>query len=222
LNRAVRVPAETLREVTASLSAGDRDEMAVPSYSHANPLIRWLFWKRLDTAIALADLKPSERIFEFGVGSGVLLPTYHSIAARVAATDLHLEPAREMARRRGFPTEFVTVTNFPAWSAAQAGSFDAIFALDVLEHVEGDELIEVSGLFRRLLAPGGRLIVSGPTESLAYKLGRFVAGFHGEYHHRNIFDIDRELRAKWKTERALFVPRLPLPRAFLLTRYAPL
>jgi 2-polyprenyl-3-methyl-5-hydroxy-6-metoxy-1,4-benzoquinol methylase len=222
LNRAVRAPAETLREVTASLSADDRDEMAVPSYSHANPLIRWLFWRRLDMAIALADLKPAERIFEFGVGSGVLLPTYHSIAARVAATDLHLEPAREMARRNGFPTEFVSVPEFPVWCAAQAGGFDAILALDVLEHVEGNELTRVSGLFRRLLAPGGRLIVSGPTESLAYKLGRRIAGFHGEYHHRNIFDIDRELRAQWKSEREIFVPRRPLPRAFLLTRYVPL
>ncbi|MPZ23937.1 MAG: methyltransferase domain-containing protein [Dehalococcoidia bacterium] len=223
---AVRISPTTLKAVTATLHGHDRDEMAVPSYSHWNPAIRALFWKRLDTALEFADLKPGDAVLDFGVGSGIMLPSYHAADARIAATDLHVEPARAMARERNLPAEIVPIEAFPAWVDTNTEAIDCIFALDVLEHVEPEELVALSATFKRLLKPGGRLVVSGPTESFMYKAGRAVAGFlnshyRGEYHHRDIFDIDRELRAQWRVERATWVPRRPLPRAFLLTRYAP-
>jgi hypothetical protein len=63
--------------------------------------------------------------------------------------------------------------------------------------------------------------VSGPTESVLYQIGRFVAGFHGDYHQRSIFDIERVLRARWRPEDTRIVPRPPLPCAFHVTRYRP-
>jgi 2-polyprenyl-3-methyl-5-hydroxy-6-metoxy-1,4-benzoquinol methylase len=193
--------------------------MAVPSYDHWNPLIRWLFWKRLDTALELAAPPPGCRVFEFGVGSGVLLPTYRTFASRVAVTDLHLAPAREMARRADCSAEFVESSAFPEWVGRNRGDFDVVFALDVLEHVGDEELTNLSRLFGGLLKSEGALIVSGPTETVFYKLGRLIAGFRNEYHRRNIFDIDRELQADWRTEDSRLIPRRPLPQAFLLTRY---
>ena len=35
--------------VTSDMSEHDKDEMAIPSYLHSNPLIPWLMWKRYET-----------------------------------------------------------------------------------------------------------------------------------------------------------------------------
>jgi 2-polyprenyl-3-methyl-5-hydroxy-6-metoxy-1,4-benzoquinol methylase len=217
-----RVPAADLLEVTASLAPHDRDEMAVPSYCHKNPLIRRLFWRRLDLALELAELRPGSAVLELGIGSGILLPSFRARgASRVVGVDLELGPSREMARRLGIALEQVHAPELQRWAEQNQGAFDAIFALDVLEHVDTSELEPLSLSFVSLLKKGGRLIVSGPTESLAYKLGRMVAGFKNHYHHRNIFDIERVLHKSWAPTAARRLPRFPLPQAFSITRYAP-
>lgn len=193
--------------------------MAVPSYAHWNPLIRWLFWQRLDAAVRFADLAPGVAVLDFGTGSGILLPSLAPVAHRIVATDIELAPSQATAAARSIGVEFVKISDFRQWMAANHGTLDCIFALDVLEHVETQELRDLSIAFRSLLRPGGRLIVSGPTETAAYKLGRAIAGFKNEYHHRDIFDIDRVLVADWRVTGRTFLPRFPLPRAFVITRY---
>jgi 2-polyprenyl-3-methyl-5-hydroxy-6-metoxy-1,4-benzoquinol methylase len=195
--------------------------MAVLSYCHRNPLIRWLFWRRLDQAWRLAGVRPGEAVFDFGIGSGVLLPSLKPLAGRVAGSDLHLEPARAMAAQLDMRVELVESGGLARWAAANDGRFDCILALDVLEHVEAEELRELSRLFTQLLRPSGRLIVSGPTETLAYRLGRRLAGFRNDYHHRTVYDIDDELRRRWCRCAAVVAPPWPLPRAFLISRYQP-
>ena len=55
-------------------------------------------------------------------------------------------------------------------------------------------LIEESDLVN-LLKPGGRLVISGPTENILYQIGRRLAGpeYSGQYHERGIAEIKREL-----------------------------
>ena len=220
--KASRLAPSELLVVTAELPKAERDEMAVPSYCHANPLVRWLFWTRLDVAVDLAQLAPGGAVLEFGIGSGVLLPSFRRYGQqRVVGVDVELRPAQAMADRLGVQTELVKAADFPAWAGAEQGKFDTVFALDVLEHVGNDELEQVSRSFAQLLKPGGCLIVSGPTESLAYKVGRFVAGFENRYHHRNIFDIEQVLARRWAAVCVRRVPFFPLPRAFSITRYQP-
>lgn len=219
LRKAVRVSPAELRAATAALAPAERAEMAVPSYSHKNPLIRWLFWQRLDAAIRFADLAPGVAVLDYGTGSGILLPSLASVAKRIVATDIDLAPSQATANARSITAEFVSVPDFGQWAATNQRALDCIFALDVLEHVETEELRDLSTSFRSVLRPGGRLIVSGPTESAAYKLGRALAGFKNEYHHRNIFDIDRVLVTQWQVTARTFLPRFPLPRAFVITRY---
>ena len=214
----VRVPEDLLRRVVAHLPREVVNETAVPSYTHANPLIRWLFRKRLDTALALARIQRTDRVLDFGTGSGILLASLARLAGHVAATDLDVTPARQLVAALGLPVEIVGPAEYPAWSADHAGQLDVIMALDVFEHFTAGELATVSARLRALMATGGRLVVSGPTESTAYQIGRRIAGFRNTYHYRSVFDIDAQLREHWRPEATRFVP--PVPRAFLLTSYA--
>ena len=219
--RAVRVRREVLVSTVDPLSTADRDESAVPSYCHRNPLVRRLFWQRLDAAATLADLRSVGRVLDYGAGSGVLLPTLDRSGCHVVATDLHLEPCRRMVAKLGVGAELVPFERFDAWVEENVGRFDRIFALDVLEHVDEQVLRRLSARFHALLAPSGRLVESGPTESRTYRVARALAGFAGNYHHRNVYDIDATLRTDWTVERTTRLPRWPLPQGFLVTRYAP-
>ena len=73
-----RVPVDEIRDITATTIAGmsdhDRDEMAIPSYLHANPLIRWLMWRRYETIARFLDRVDGDTAFEFGCGLGLFLP----------------------------------------------------------------------------------------------------------------------------------------------------
>jgi 2-polyprenyl-3-methyl-5-hydroxy-6-metoxy-1,4-benzoquinol methylase len=220
--RAIRIERSRLQGAAAPVPAAERAEMAVASYCHPNPAIRWLFWRRLDTALAFARVGAGERVLDFGTGTGILLPSLVAAGARVAATDVELRPARTLVAERALDVEIVPAAEQPAWLAAHPVAVDCIFALDVLEHLDEPELGPLCERFREVLSPAGRLVVSGPTESLAYAIGRFVAGFKGEYHHHTVFDLDRLLvRGGWRPEARRREPPWPLPRAFLVTRYTP-
>ena len=56
------------------MSDHDRDEMAIPSYLHGNPLVRWLMWKRYEIIAKLSKIESGDTVLEFG-WSGLFLPT---------------------------------------------------------------------------------------------------------------------------------------------------
>jgi 2-polyprenyl-3-methyl-5-hydroxy-6-metoxy-1,4-benzoquinol methylase len=219
--RAERVSARVLREVASRLTVDQRAEMAVPSYCHWNPLIRWLFWARLDAALTLAALRPDDVVVDFASGTGVLLPSIRAAGASFIGTDLLPQPTEGMLRLTGLPGRTMTLDDFATWAAAHPRSVDCIFALDVLEHVDDAELVMWSTAFAALLRAGGRLITAGGTETTPYKLGRAVAGFKNDYHHRSILDADAVVRRTWTRDRAIFLPPRPLPRAWFVARYWP-
>jgi 2-polyprenyl-3-methyl-5-hydroxy-6-metoxy-1,4-benzoquinol methylase len=97
-------------------------------------------------------------------------------------------------------------------------AYDWIFAIDSLEHNEnfGELLTAIS----QKLAPGGVLVLSGPTESGLYRLGRRIAGFAGGYHKTNIYDIEQQARRILRqVDRATIFPGLCL---FSLSAWQPL
>jgi SAM-dependent methyltransferase len=188
---ATRIDPVLLHEVAnAEPDAARRDEMAGPSYLHAIPFVRWVFWKRLDvvTHYLMADAGAYDAGLDFGCGLGVMLPTLSAVSRQVYATDLVMAPARRLA-------DALHISNVAFVAPADLGqriapaSLDFVVSTDVLEHV--DDLPAVVDRFLALLKPGGRLVVSGPTENGIYKIGRLLAGFGGKgaYHHTDIHRI---------------------------------
>jgi len=207
-----------LAATRADIPERDRDEMAIPSYTHGNPLIRWLMWRRYEEIARLALLAPGETVLEFGCGIGLFLPTLAGEGRRVSAIDLFPQFARTLTQQLhldvAFPERIEAIPDH---------SQDLIVAADVLEHV--DDLPGWVRAFHTRLKPGGRMLVSGPTENVAYRIGRFVAGFSGkgEYHHTDIADIRQVFEAGGfrVTDRANLPFALP-PHLFQVFRCQPI
>lgn len=188
-----RLAREQIRSITSmkveDISDHDRDEMAIPSYLHINPLIRWLMWKRYDQVAAIMDER-NRTALEFGCGIGLFLGELCKRCEKVYAIDLFPQYAMENCRQQGLEVTFAEDIE-----AIEDGSIDVIVAADVLEHItELDACLE---RFERKLRDGGQLLVSGPTENSLYRIGRLVAGFAGkaDYHHTNIYALAENIQS---------------------------
>jgi SAM-dependent methyltransferase len=192
-----RVSADLLERIAKSLSDEDRAEMAIPSYLHRNPALRWMAWRRLEVVVdALGRLAPPKGTgslaLDFGCGSGVLFRDTLLRYDRVIGVDLVLSAARSLVSELQLANVSLH-TPAEADSVVAPGSVDVLIAAEVLEHV--DDLPPTLTQFKTWLKPGGRLLVSLPTENALYRFGRRLAGFHGHYHHSNAASIDRKIRA---------------------------
>jgi len=154
-----------------------RDSMAIPSFLHPNPLVRWLVWRRYEIIGSICNFQPGESVLEFGCGPGFFLPELSARGCRIMALDLFPQFAKDLCTVSGISATFPD-----SMQDIADGSVNTIVAAQVLEHIENPS--EYYAEFRRLLATGGRLIVSLPTENLLYKAGRIFAGFmnKGDYH----------------------------------------
>lgn len=184
------------------ISEADQAEMAIPSYLNNNPLIREIFWRRYDRVFRLFALKPEMVVCEFGCGIGAFLPTLVAHTAKVYAVDLFPQYAQAVAEELNLPVEFsISLEEVPD------GSLDVLYAVEVLEHL--DDLPAGIQLIARKLKPGGRLIMSGPTESTLYKIGRFMVGYnkYHEYHRNNVYMLKQGiLENGFRLERTAFFP----------------
>jgi 2-polyprenyl-3-methyl-5-hydroxy-6-metoxy-1,4-benzoquinol methylase len=204
-----RASSDLLERISRDLSHEDRAEMAIPSYLHRNPALRWMAWQRLEVVVAalqrLAPRKaPGSLAVDFGCGSGVLFKDSLARFEKVVGVDLVLDAAKALVSELGL-ADVQLCSPAQADAQIEPGSADVIIAAEVLEHV--DDLPPTLGQFKNWLKPGGRLLVSLPTENVLYRLGRRLAGFSGHYHHSNAASIDAKMRAfGFRRERRLQIP----------------
>lgn len=183
-----------LRDSTKGFASSILDEMAVPSYTHWNPVVRWLMWRRLDVVQGFCTDFDIERALDYGTGTGVMLPFLSKTAKHVVALDQLISPAERLCKRYELGNvELYEIDALPVPLSDE--STDLILCLDVLEHIQ--QLQEVTEELARILKPGGKLVVSGPSENPVYKLGRLLAGFRqgATYHCWNIDDVNSALKA---------------------------
>ncbi|KKK93945.1 hypothetical protein LCGC14_2687800 [marine sediment metagenome] len=201
--------------ITHELDASDIDEMGLPSYLDGSWLSRRMAWGKLDVLITLASFQPEDVVLDFGCGTGILLALINKRVKKVFATDINPRMAKLVVRELGIANvEFLPVEAVPQ---LPSGEVTKIVAANVLEHVP--DLQRVITDFGKIMAPTSRLIVSGPTENLLYRFGRWTVGFSGDYHVRGIDDIFAEVGSSedlvLQSQRAF-----PLPGPFCLYRIA--
>ena len=186
---------KTFTEIINETNNEDIDEAALPAYAHKNVFIDYLFWKRIEIANTYANKGAKcKRILDFGCGSGVLSYLLAKNGHQVTSTDIEFSPLNLVKEKINFPNNISFIEDDIISNKLENNSFDIIFALDVLEHIEN--LSEYIQLFEELLKPNGVIIVSGPSENIFYRIGRKFAGkrFTGDYHVTDISKIKKEFK----------------------------
>jgi len=119
----------------------------------------WLFRVRRNLIYSIFEeynIKNDMRILDYGCGSGFIVGQLQARGYDACGTDISRE-AVEYGTSQGiknlYPTNGVEVD-------FSDGSFDLILAMDVVEHINEDNLVIKE--FERLLKPNGRLIITVP------------------------------------------------------------
>lgn len=181
------------------------EETCIPSYCHPNLAAAYLSWWRLYTAVGLARRHASwEAVLDFGAAVGELRRLLPATIGRYDFIEQNDRAARYL-------TEQFSSARRETLDSAPAGGYSCIFALDALEH--NTDFAQLLERLAAKLAPDGVFIMSGPTESHLYRLGRRIAGFDAHYHETNIYAIEAAARALLKPiEVCQLPPLLPLFR----------
>jgi SAM-dependent methyltransferase len=151
-------------------------------------LVAWSHARRFATGLRIARRFSDRRILDYGSGDGTFLAlTMMADAPPAAAVGAELLDDVIADCRTRYQAEprmsFVQVTSLD--SPDHARRYDAVFCMEVLEHVFDwePELARMS----RLLAPGGTLVVSVPVETgvpvLVKQVVRTIAGWRKVGHY---------------------------------------
>jgi SAM-dependent methyltransferase len=120
---------------------------------NAEPSVAWWDHKYLPL---LEGLERGAPILELGCGAGELLAYLERRGfSHAMGIDISSEQV-ELARGRGVHAEVVDALDF---LGSAEDSYDAIVAVDLLEHLSRDELVRLAPLIFGALQPGGRLLV---------------------------------------------------------------
>lgn len=206
------IPRALLQEMLAGLPPEQAAEMAIPSYLHRNPVMRWMATRRLDV---LADWaaqygQRDGAALDYGCGTGILFPALRPFFRTLYGVDLNLQPAAMLTERLGIAEVRLLLPEAVESEIADA-SLRVVICGEVLEHIA--DLPPLLQRLRRKLKPEGHLLVTVPTENRLYRLGRSLAGFSGEYHVGHAASIYRQiLDAGFCLRRRKYIP-LPGPLA---------
>lgn len=178
-------------------------------YTHKNPLVRWVFWKRLEVMLNLANHFDS-RVLDFGAGSGVFMPSLSKNFEEVYCLDSKTD-ALNYVKEKYQLNNVKIIKSEGNKLPFKNNFFDIIFAADVLEHFRDSTKIQRE--FRRVLKINGCLIVSGPTENFIYKLSRKIMfGYKKPTdHYTNAKEIIKKSAELFEMEEIKTIPSKIIP-----------
>jgi 2-polyprenyl-3-methyl-5-hydroxy-6-metoxy-1,4-benzoquinol methylase len=105
----------------------------------------------------------AEAILDYGCGTGLLLARLAEQGHRVAGSDTS-EQSLEGVRHRLQRYDSFLGAFTPDALLAEGRQFDAILAVELVEHLPDAWLDHVLGILRRLLRPNGRVVVTTPNQ----------------------------------------------------------
>jgi SAM-dependent methyltransferase len=129
-------------------------------------VITWSHRRRFQLALDLAVGFRARRLLDYGCGDGTFLAMAcdgGSAPAESVGAEISESLADDCRTRLGGRAGLSFVTIADLVGSKSAGRFDAIFCMEVLEHVV--DRAPVFDLWERLLAPGGEIVVSVPNET---------------------------------------------------------
>lgn len=150
----------------------------------------WLFSKRIDTAMSMAGDIENMSVLDFGCGGGVTFKFLDEKNCRITGCESEFfELTNRVCQKLNIKADI-----YRDLMEIKDTKYDRIFALDVFEHIE--DIIKYIDKLKELSHDKTVIIISGPTESFFYKVGRKLAGFCGDYHVSNIYDVERHFRLR--------------------------
>lgn len=147
-------------------------------------LISWSHQGRFATGVRLAREVGGARVLDYGCGDGTflaLLADGPAVPRVLVGAELYpniVDDCRE--RFASQPNlEFVLIDDLDR--SEQRGSYDAVYCMEVFEHVVNPA--PLLDQFDRLLAPGGKIVISVPIETgipvVVKQTVRRIAGWRG-------------------------------------------
>jgi len=193
-----------------------KDERAIPlkeivsEYDNSLFFVRNYFFDRIKYSIEFAEIKDSDNILDAGCGIGYLLREIRKKNERCKLTGIDFNINVRNIKIPDCDIRISDVNNLQF----KNNSFDIVIALDLLEHIKNVNIAIKE--IKRVLKPGAKFIITGPTESLFYKICRFLLkgtfsekkGPGSGIHHHNIFSLDKKIiRNNFQRRRSLNLPR---------------
>ena len=131
--------------------------------------------RRRQLELLLEYVPPDGLIVDVGTGTGIVPLSLLAAGRRVFAVDRPGGGAEvaEWIRERGGETAYATVG--PEAIPLDAGSADAVLLADVIEHLPGSPL-PLLGEIRRVLKPGGWLVLTTPNATRIHARLKLLAG----------------------------------------------
>ena len=132
-------------------------------YNSKNFIESWLFNKKRKIIACLLSKEGIDSVVDFGCGDGGLAEALEHSGLKYKGIDIS-KTQISLAKKRLKNRLFSFVVGDASKTGFKAGNFDAAVCTDVIEHVRNP--LAVFNELKRVVKPGGRIIISVPNEKL--------------------------------------------------------
>ena len=164
---AVTSDTEEIRQFFDDMSVGRNEAI------RANPIINYEQELRAHTVLALLAVKPGERVLDIGCGNARDIVRIAELGGEVVGVDISagmVTAARQELERMGKNGIVLQVGDATRLDFPDA-SFDKVLCSEVIEHIpDAPRALEE---IRRILKPGGSLVLSTPNRGSWYGFERY-------------------------------------------------